>query len=168
MSKVSVAVTLPASVHEAETCWYDTARWPAWVDGLGHVVEVSADWPAVGASVTWQSGPAGRGRVTERSVSYEPLAGQTVEVQDDSIRARQRVAFTPHADGVELTLSLDYEIKQRSIFTPLVDFLFIRRAMTMSMRTSLTRFGAALEEERSPGARRRTLDSAEAPHPRAD
>src|SRR5215468_2687823 len=110
MTKVSVAVTLPASVHEAETCWYDTARWPAWVDGLERVVEVSADWPAAGATVTWQSGPAGRGRVVERAISHEPLAGQTVEVQDDSITAQQRVSFTPADDHVAVMLMLEYEI----------------------------------------------------------
>ena len=66
-------------------CWYDTRRWPAWVDGLDRVVDVAGDWPQAGASVTWESGPAGRGRVIERVVSHEALAGQTLEVQDDSI-----------------------------------------------------------------------------------
>jgi Polyketide cyclase / dehydrase and lipid transport len=149
MTKVSVAVPVPASVHEAEICWYDTARWPAWVDGVDRVIEVSADWPAAGASVTWQSGPAGRGRVTERAISHEPLAGQTVEVQDDSITGRQRVSFTPADDHVMVTLSLDYEIQRRSLFTPLVDRLFIRRAMAASLTTTLSRFGAELAERRA-------------------
>jgi hypothetical protein len=146
MSRVSVAVTLPASVHEAETCWYDTARWPAWVDGLDHVVDVSIDWPAAGAGVTWQSGPAGRGRVTERAVRHEPLSGQTVEVRDDSITGQQRVSFTPVDDRVTVTLTLEYEITQRSFFTPLVDRLFIRRAMTASLNTTLARFAAELAD----------------------
>ena len=65
----------PGSVHEAETCWYDTDRWPEWMDGLARVVAVEGDWPGVGSSVTWESGPAGRGRVRERVIAYEPLAG---------------------------------------------------------------------------------------------
>jgi hypothetical protein len=151
MSEVRVADTFPASVHEAETCWYDTARWPSWVDGLERVIAVDGGWPCRGATITWQSGPAGRGHVTERVTLHEPLAGQTVEVDDDSIRGRQRVTFTPSEGGVEVALSLDYEIKQRSIFTPLVDRLFIRRAMAMSMHTTLTRFGAVLTEVRASG-----------------
>jgi Polyketide cyclase / dehydrase and lipid transport len=150
MSKVRVAATVPASVHEAESCWYDTARWPAWIDGLERVVEVGSGWPSAGASVIWESGPAGRGRVTERAVSHEPLAGQTVDVEDDSIRGQQSVSFIPLDDRVQIALTLDYEIKKRSIFTPLVDFLFIRRAMAMSMRTTLTHFGAVLQEAAEP------------------
>ncbi len=36
----------------------------------------------VGGGVTWESGPAGRGRVTETVVDYVPAGGQTVEVGD--------------------------------------------------------------------------------------
>src|SRR5215469_9032234 len=129
MGRVSVAETFPASVHEAESCWYDVARWPGWVDGLERVTEVRGSWPAAGARVVWQSGPAGRGRVVERAVSHEPLRGQTVEVDDDSIRGSQTVTFTPHPDGVEVALSLDYKLKRRWLLTPLVDLLFIRRAI---------------------------------------
>jgi uncharacterized membrane protein len=165
MARVSVALTFPGSVHEAETCWYDTARWPAWVDGLERVSEVSAAWPAAGATVTWQSGPAGRGRVTERVVTHAPLEGQTTEVDDESIHGHQSISFVPVGDGVEVRMTLAYEIKQRSIFTPLVDALFIRRAMAASLRTTLTRFGVELDEVRASGVGGRTLDSAEAPPP---
>ena len=165
MARVNVTLTFAGSVHEAEMCWYDTARWPAWVDGLERVSEVSATWPAAGATVIWQSGPAGRGRVTERVIAHEPLEGQTTEVEDDSIRGHQSVSFVPAGDRVEVRMALEYEIKQRSIFTPLVDVLFIRRAMTASLRTTLTRFGVELDEMRASGVGRRTLDSAEAPPP---
>src|SRR2546429_8207121 len=150
MARVSVALTVPGSVHEAETCWYDTARWPAWVDGLEWVSDVSEAWPAAGATVIWQSGPAGRGRVIERVITHEPLEGQVTEVEDDSIRGRQSISFVPARDCVEVRMALEYEIKERSTFTPLVDALFIRRAMTASLRTTLTRFGAALGEMRGP------------------
>src|SRR5437764_11016213 len=123
MRVVSAVQTFPGSVHEAETVWYDTARWPSWVEGLDRVMEVDSHWPQLGASVTWQSGPAGRGRVVERVAAYVPLSGQTVEVQDDSIRGRQTVEFVPADEAVEVTLTLEYEIKQRSGLTPLVDLL---------------------------------------------
>lgn len=149
MRAVSSVQTFPGSVHEAETVWNDTARWPSWVDGLDRVTEVDPRWPQLGASVKWESGPAGRGRVVERVTAYEPLSGQTVEVQDDSIRGLQRVAFAPSEDEVEVELTLEYEIKQRSLFTPLVDLLFIRRAFGASLDATLRRFGLELEAARA-------------------
>lgn len=133
-----------ASVHEAEVLWYDTGRWPTWIDGLRQVTDLEGDWPRTGASVTWESNPAGRGCVFETVVSYEPGVGQTVEVQDDSIRGRQRVAFHELEGGVRVELALEYELRVRSIVTPIVDALFIRRAMTSSLRATLGRFGAEL------------------------
>jgi Polyketide cyclase / dehydrase and lipid transport len=151
MRVVSAVETFPGSVHEAETVWYDTERWPSWVDGLERVERVSDGWPGVGGRVEWESGPAGRGHVRERVVSHEPLAGHTAEVEDDSIRGRQRVVFTPEDDGVSVTLSLEYEIKQRSILTPLVDLLFIRPAFRNSIQNTLRRLGPELATARKPG-----------------
>lgn len=133
---------LPVPLAEAERRWYDTAGWPDWVEGLDEVVAVEPGWPEVGASVIWVSGPAGRGRVTERAVEYEPGGGQTVEVHDDSITGRQSVAFAPAAGGVEVRLRLEYRIRAGSPITPLVDRLFVRRSMTASLRQTLERFAA--------------------------
>jgi hypothetical protein len=145
---VSVAEVFPGTVHEAETCWYDTSSWPSWVDGLDHVEVVTGDWPHAGSSVRWRSGPAGRGSVLEQVSAHEPLAGQTVTVQDDSISGRQNLALTPVEEGVEVRLSLEYAIKRQTLFTPLVDLLFIRRAMETSLRRTLTSFGAELAGRR--------------------
>jgi hypothetical protein len=153
MRTVSVSRPFPGTVHEAETCWYDTRRWPAWVEGLDRILDVAGNWPRAGASVTWESGPAGRGRVLERVVSHEPLAGQTLDVQDDSIQGRQTVAFMPAGEDVQVTLSLEYEIRNRSMFTPLIDMLFIRRAMTTSLSTTLARFGGELASAHTGHAR---------------
>jgi hypothetical protein len=149
MRSVSVAQTFPGTVHEAESCWYDTSGWPYWIDGLERVIDVAGNWPSAGASVTWQSGPAGRGRVVERVVRHEALGGQTLEVDDPSISGRQSVEFAPAEELVEVTLSLEYEIKRRNFFTPLVDLLFIRRAMEASLRTTLNGFGAQLATRRA-------------------
>ncbi len=152
MRRVNVEQRFEGTVHEAETCWYDTTAWPLWIDGLDRVDAVDGRWPEVGSSVQWVSGPAGRGHVTERVARYEPLTGQTVEVLDDSITGRQTVAFAPVDDAVEIVFTLEYEIRRRSIFTPIVDFLFIRRAMETSLRTTLGAFGVELESRRA-GAR---------------
>ncbi len=124
------------------------------MDGLERIVSLSADWPRTGAAVAWESGPAGRGPVRERVIAYEPLRGQQLEVQDDSIRGRQSVAFAPADGGVEVALTLEYRITRRSVFMPVIDFLFVGRAMAASMSTTLDRFGAELANRREgPGAR---------------
>ena len=96
----------------------------------------------------WRSGPAGRGEVFERVVTYEPLRGQTVEVRDDSIHATQTVSFVPEDANVAVTLSLSYELTRRSPLMRLVDLLFIRRTMTRSLEQTLARFGAELGPSR--------------------
>ena len=150
MRVVNASQVFEGSVHDAETVWYDTERWPRWIVGIARIQSVSGDWPEVGGQVRWQSGPAGRGDVSERVVSYEPLSGQTVEVQDDSIRGTQRVSFVPVETNVAVTLSLSYELKRRSPWMRLVDLVFIRRAMTRSLEQTLSRFGAELGTSRRP------------------
>lgn len=149
MSVARAAQSFPGTVHEAEHCWQDTSRWPAWVDGLERVVETTGDWPNAGATVIWQSGPAGRGRVSEQVIAYEPLAKLTVRVTDDQIEGRQQTQFTPSDDRVEVELTLEYEITDRSFFTPLIDLLFIRRLMAASLTRTLTSFGAELAARRT-------------------
>jgi hypothetical protein len=43
--------------------------------------------------------------------------------------------------GTEVRLELEYELKQANLLTPLVDLLFIRRALRDSLRRTLARFG---------------------------
>lgn len=144
MPVVQASQTFEGSIQETEELWYDTARWPRWIVGLDHIASVSGGWPAVGGRVRWQSGPAGRGQVSERVVSYEPLGGQTVEVQDDSTHGTQTVLFVPDDANVAVTLTLSYKLTRRSPLMRLVDLLFIRRAMTRSLELTLARFGAEL------------------------
>jgi polyketide cyclase/dehydrase/lipid transport protein len=150
MRTVDVARTFAASVPEAEAHWYDTGRWADWVEGLEQVTAVQGDWPHAGSVVRWQSGPAGRGLVTERVLAYEPRRGQTLAITDDAIHAEQAIAFTPEPPGVRVALSLAYEITRRSPITPLIDLLFIRRAMVMSLEQTVSRFGVSLEAAHPP------------------
>ena len=148
MRTARASETFDATVAEAESRWYDTTRWHMWVDGLDRVVEVHGAWPEAGATVTWQSGPAGRGTVVERVIAHEPLQGQALEVQDGSIRGRQSVAFAAATPGVEVTLALEYELLRRSILTPVVDLLFIKRAIAASLAHTVSRFGVELAAAR--------------------
>lgn len=144
MRPIRAAQTFAASLADAERCWYDTARWPRWVDGLDRVVETSEPWPLTGGYVIWESGPAGRGRVTERVIAHAPGDGQALEVSDDSVTGHQTVAFATVPDGVEVTLQLEYRLNRHSPLTPIVDVLFIRREIRLSLSRTLSRFGAHL------------------------
>ena len=144
MGRARVLHTVAGSARQAQACWYDTTRWPLWVDGLEQVLQVDGDWPRVGSSVTWESGPAGRGRVTERVIAYDAAHGQTLEVDDDSIGGLQSVSFAPARNGVQVGLSLEYRLKRRSIVSPLVDLLFIRRAMAVSLEATVALFAVEL------------------------
>jgi hypothetical protein len=150
MRTVRVEQTFAASLPDAEAHWYDTRRWAEWVDGLETVMAVEGGWPRVGGTVRWRSGPAGRGGVTERVLEHTPLEGQTVEVSDDSIRGEQTIAFMAEPPSVRVELSLAYQLRRRSPVTPLIDVLFIRRAMTSSLEQTLSRFGVSLESAHPP------------------
>jgi hypothetical protein len=139
MGRASAAIDVPGLASDAEALWYDPARWPAWIDGFGHVVELADGWPAEGRLV-WESRPGGRGRVLERVTAYEPRAGQSVAVEDARVHGVQRVAFEPAPDHVRVRLTLRYELKERHMFTWAVDRFFVRRAFTESLRRTLTRF----------------------------
>ena len=141
MRRVAADTTVPGRAADAEELWYDQHRWPAWIDGFGHVVKLEGDWPQVGARLVWVSPPRGRGRVQERVTAYEPRGGQTVEVEDERLRGTQTVTFEPAGEQVRVTLTLDYELKNRRFLRPLADLLFIRRELGDSLRRTLARFG---------------------------
>jgi hypothetical protein len=138
---VRATITVPGRVAEAEELWYDPHRWAAWIDGFGHVTKLEGEWPQAGARLLWDSRPKGRGRVDERVVGYEPRAGQTLAVEDQRLTGTQRIAFEPQDDQVRLNLTLEYRLKNRSAATPVLDLLFIRRAIRDSLQRTLNRFG---------------------------
>ena len=140
MPRVRAVQTVPGLASEAEEVWYDSQRWPSWIDGFGHLAKLEGDWPAVGARSVWDSKPGGRGRVVERVSAYEARVGQSVEVEDEKLRGTQRVSFKPDGEAVEVALELEYELKERNVLTPLTDALFIRRALRDSLKRSLARF----------------------------
>jgi hypothetical protein len=151
MGRVKADLQLPGvATSDAEELWYDTRRWPTFVDGLAHVHRVDEGWPRKpGAVVIWDPRPGGRGRVLERVVSFEARVGQTVEVEDEKIHGRQTVAFQPGADGCSVTLELDYAIKQSHGVARVIDLLFVRRPMRDSLKRTLARFAL---EVRAPAA----------------
>ena len=148
MSRVRASIAVPALASEAEALWYDTARWPTFIDGLHHIARLEGDWPHAGARVLWDSNPGGRGRVQERVIAYAAREGQTLEVEDEKIRGTQRIAFNPTETGVTVTLELRYELKDAKPGMPLIDLLFIRRPQREALERTLRRFRTEVTAER--------------------
>lgn len=143
MGRVKAEVEVAALASAAEELWYDTARWPTFVDGLAHVAKVEGEWPRSGR-VLWDAKLDGRGRVQERVVSHEARVGQTLEVEDDKITGTQRIEFHPSGDRCKVVLSLDYTLKMDPPQRQVIDF-FARRPLRDSLRRTLKRFQHELE-----------------------
>jgi Polyketide cyclase / dehydrase and lipid transport len=148
MGRVRASIVVPGLASEAEELWYDTTRWPSFVDGLHHIARLEGDWPREGARVLWDSQPGGRGRVQERVTSYVAREGQTLDVEDEKLRGTQRVGFTPLEDGVMVALELTYSLKEQRPGMALVDLLFIRRPQRESLERTLRRFRTEVAAER--------------------
>jgi hypothetical protein len=148
MGRVRASIVVPGLASEAEELWYDTTRWPSFVDGLHHIARLEGDWPREGARVLWDSQPGGRGRVQERVTSYVAREGQTLDVEDEKLRGTQRIGFTPIEDGVMVALELAYSLKEQRPGMALVDLLFIRRPQRESLERTLRRFRTEVAAER--------------------
>jgi polyketide cyclase/dehydrase/lipid transport protein len=148
VGRVRASVVVPGLASEAEALWYDTTRWPSFVDGLHHIARLEGDWPRAGARVLWDSPPGGRGRVQERVTAYVAREGQTVAVEDEKIHGTQRVTFTPTEGGVTVALELDYALKEQRPGMAFVDLLFIRRPQRESLQRTLRRFRTEVAAER--------------------
>ena len=147
MGRVSASCQLRGPLGAAERLWYDTSRWPSFIDGFARLVKVEGNWPRAGGRVVWDSTPAGRGRVVERVTRHEAGAGQSLEVEDPRLQGTQEIRFARLDDGIEVGLQLDYELKQRTPLGAVVDVLFIRRALRDSLRRTLTRFSRELRSD---------------------
>lgn len=148
MTRIGAEIDVHEALSHVEALWYDTRRWPMFVDGFARVVKSEGGWPAEGSRLVWESTPRGRGRVVERVTGYEAGRGQTAEVEDPKLRGIQRVEFEPLADGTAVALALEYDLKEpANPLRPIVDLLFIRRALRDALRRTLTRFARELQAD---------------------
>jgi hypothetical protein len=148
VGRARAKIAVAALASEAEALWYDTTRWPTFVDGLHHVARLEGDWPRAGARVLWDSQPGGRGRVQERVTSYVAREGQTLDVEDEKLRGTLSVGFTPVENGVTVSLELRYSLKEQRPGMAVVDLLFIRRPQRESLERTLRRFRTEVAAER--------------------
>jgi len=139
---VNAAADMNVPAGTARRLWTDTSRWATFVDGFARVTEQTGDWPEVGSKVVWESGPAGRGQVTERVVDASDDYFAT-DVFEDRMSGRQSVWFQ---DG-QVIMELEYELASRSPFRGITDFFFIRRALSDALMRTVTRFSTEAAEE---------------------
>ena len=134
---------------EVEQLWYDHTRWASWIEGFGHMVKLSEEWPLPGARRIWDSrGGWGRkpgGRVSETVVAYAAGRGQTLAVEDERVRGEQHVRFESDGSVTRVTVELVLETKGR---LPPARAWWLRRQLGNSLRRTLTRFSYELAAER--------------------
>ncbi|MBV9212398.1 MAG: SRPBCC family protein [Actinobacteria bacterium] len=148
MGRARELTEVPLPPDRAFDLWTDLRRWPAFVDGFGHVSRADETWPEEGARVVWSSRPGGRGTVTERVLSSRHGEELSTEVLDDRMSGAQTVRLTPREDGgTDVSLELDYTLGAGGPLRGAVDLLFVRRALTDSLRRTLRRFATEAAEE---------------------
>jgi Polyketide cyclase / dehydrase and lipid transport len=146
MPRIERSGFAPVTPRVAQRLWVDTNRWPTFVDGFGHIERIDDSWPEPGSKVVWLSGPAGRGRVTEKIREF----GDDVvvsDVFDSQMSAAQEAQFVPAEDGSEVFLTLEYELASGGPLRWLTDVLFIRRALAMALERTLRRFSTEAGDE---------------------
>jgi hypothetical protein len=132
---------------EAAALWRDPRRWSAFVEGFQRLEEVGANWPEPGAKLVWDSGPGGRGRVTEKVAASDPTRFAT-QVYEDRLFGTQTATFTPDPEGgAQVRLTLQYVLTGDNPFNAVTDLLFIRRALRDALARTLGRFAVEAQEE---------------------
>ena len=140
--RARASVIVAGRISDAEALWYDTSRWPTFIDGFHHVASVDEGWPAEGTLV-WDSTPGGRGRVVEKVVRQEPRIEQVSEIEDPTMTGTQTISFAAAGeDRARVTLELRYQLKEKRLgpATFLMDALFIRPRQREALARTLARF----------------------------
>jgi ribosome-associated toxin RatA of RatAB toxin-antitoxin module len=146
VSTARAEATVALTPEAAFRLWTDVDRWPTFVEGFQHVLELSSDWPAEAARVVWRSGPGGRGQVTEKVLASGPGRFAT-QVYETALVGEQAVSFGEAAEGCRVELRLDYRLTSYGPLRRIADFVFIRRAIRDALRRTLRRFAAEAEDE---------------------
>ena len=144
---MTAAAVVPLEPGPALALWSDVRRWPSFIEGLTRVGEPTSGWPEPGSKVVWESGPGGRGRVTEKVVerSHERFA---THVFEQRLLGRQTAEFRPAGEGgTRVALALDYELVRGGPLAVVTDVLFVRRALRDALVRTLRRFAVEAEDE---------------------
>ena len=131
--------------------WWDTDRWPSFVDGFSHVHKREDDWPAPGGRLVWDARPASdRGRVVERVAWRDPHGGGETLIEDARLTGTQVVRFAATGSGTLVTFELRYASKAPA--APLADLVYVRRRLRKALARSIERFAREVAMERELAA----------------
>ncbi|MEJ7789841.1 MAG: SRPBCC family protein [Thermoleophilaceae bacterium] len=144
--RVDTSTRVPISPEAAVELWRDVRRWPSFVEGFARVLDSSGAWPEPGAKVVWESGPVGRGRVTEKVVGASARSFST-RVAEERLLGTQTFRAEPAEDGATVAIELEYELTSESPLRGVTDVLFIRRALRDALGRTLGRFRVEAEED---------------------
>jgi uncharacterized membrane protein len=148
MARTSAVRRVDLDPDRAWALWTNLDRWPAFVEGFGHVTERSGEWPQEGARLVWASTPGGRGRVTEKVSTSEAGVAFATRVFEDALAGVQLVTFERLEEGpTRVELSLEYDLARGGPLGPMMDVLFIRRALNQALARTLGRFAVEAAEE---------------------
>ena len=104
-------------------------------------------WPEPGSKVVWESGPGGRGRVTEK-VQERSRASFVTRVFEERLVGTQSARFAvAEGGGTRVALELRYELQRADALAGLTDALFVRRAVRDALVRTLRRYAVEAEEE---------------------
>ena len=148
MAATSAARRVELDPQRAWALWTELDRWPTFVEGFDRIVEQGGAWPGEGAKLVWGSTPGGRGRVTEKVETSEPGVVFATRVFEESLTGTQTVTFEQLEEGpTRVVLRLDYDLARGGALKPIMDVLFIRRALGQALGRTLARFAVEAAEE---------------------
>lgn len=141
MAEVSAEVEVAAPLADVWDLYFNPESWRSWVDGFARVT-ASDDYPRRGGSLSWESTPAGRGRVSERVLEHQPRRLHRVAYTDPGSAGELETSFemVPAGDHIRRTRvvqMLRYELQQAGPFAAVTERLFIRSQMRRSLQRSL-------------------------------
>jgi Polyketide cyclase / dehydrase and lipid transport len=140
------ATVVPLAPEGTLALWTDLDRWATFVEGFARTLEQSPEWPAEGARVVWESGPGGRGRVTEKVVEHGTGRFAT-RVSEEALQGRQALSVSEDAEGSRVELRLEYDLTKYGPLRAVADALFIRRSLRDALGRTLRRFAVEAQEE---------------------
>ncbi len=145
MGEAKAETTIDADLKEVWDIYFDDQGWARWVDGFARV-ESSEGYPERDGTLTWESIPPGRGRVTERVLDHEPRKLHRISFDDPESEGRLETTFEIRGDGVHVVQTMTYTIKHAGLFGPAADIFFVRRQVVGSLERSLGRLKHEAEE----------------------
>jgi hypothetical protein len=148
VARVKIEQHLPdATPADVAALWWDTARWPSFVDGFSHVTKREDGWPQEGGRLVWDARPeSDRGRVVERVVRRDDAGGADLQVEDARLYGKQAVRFAATGGGTLVTLELLYIHKVPGRM--LADLLYVRRHVRRGLQGTLERLAREIAMER--------------------